>query len=596
LVAEKQVLEAKFGEALSLAQDLSREKDAVLAAQEERLKTAHEKAIAVLVKQHKATSQAAEMRREGEKRKLTARVRQLEQALINQGVTTSKDEGHVTHVSLRTTLQNIAQCLTSQVADRDTSPVSSPAPALHTTTVESELAEAESRMTRLEAKLAAAETTNDQLSASLATAQSQLSAAELATREIRESYLTLRGTVRTLIRIRGPAELVPGELYTLPDDQTLVIHKGSSGRLGNSRKGSSTSSVTSTATTPSPSSPLSLTSPASPSPAAWKFAADHIFPPDADISSIHNELLPFLDNAKDGADLLIMTYGRSGSGKTTTIDGLLRLVGEDLCSAGPRGTGLAGVHQLEEGIGLEVSITELYDNHLRSLTSRDSQPCPVPNKSHALFVPASVLGPSTRVHVSSPDALSSLLSVGACSRTTGATSLNRSSSRSAAVTTLFLPPPAETGVERASGGGGSITFVDLPGQESVTDAGDRADETAGINKGLFGLNSVFRIIAEQQRKKRPRAGSGAGAGLTPESVFGQSGEALPKLVGGLLFYGPRWDGVMGGTGGGAGDGGRRMRSKVVLVGTVSLMNDEQVNGTLETLRSLEVAREIRYCL
>ena len=223
-----------------------------------------------------------------------------------------------------------------------------------------------------------------------------------------------------------------------------------------------------------------------------------------------------LENAFKGYNACIFAYGQTGSGKTHTMMGA------------PSSSGQQGIiprlcNQIFQRIEandnpnltfrVEVSYMEIYNEKVKDLLK--------PAAGHKLKVRQhKVLGPYveglSKLAVTSFRAIEVLMAEGNKVRTTAATKMNDTSSRSHAVFTLILTqaqydaPTKQTG-EKVS----RLSLVDLAGSErhgKTGTSGARLKEGANINKSLTTLGLVIKALADADKSKK---GGGKSSGSKP---------------------------------------------------------------------------------
>lgn len=373
-------------------------------------------------------------------------------------------------------------------------------------------------------------------------------------RDLLERYLNLRGTFRTMVRIRGPETTCTFFTVTTSDD-----------------------SDTETLTIQAPSTGISA-------PQQHPFHLDKVFLPATTDRQVYDELAPLLETARNGASVVVLAYGRSGTGKSKTIHGLLEHVADTADVA--------------------LSVTELYLDSFVDLLPRSSATASkvdlnIDGKKRQLITPHSA--GANFVPVTSPAHLTLLLSSADEKREVAATKVNETSSRSHAFYTLqFSPPPAPPPppstvplTDDATPDPGTVTFIDLAGHERAAADGD-PEQARSINENLAGLNAALakwndrREKEEEQERnlykrkaggpKKPAAKMVRGS---PEGVWMEGSNRsglLAKIVGGLMV---------------AQTGQKKkkegVKSKIVFLATVDLRTAEGVAGSLATLGDLEKA-------
>ncbi|XP_047650874.1 LOW QUALITY PROTEIN: kinesin-like protein KIF7 [Phacochoerus africanus] len=219
---------------------------------------------------------------------------------------------------------------------------------------------------------------------------------------------------------------------------------------------------------------------------------------------------PLLEAFFEGFNATVFAYGQTGSGKTYTM-------GE---------TSVASLHEDEQGIIpramaeafklidendlldclVHVSYLEVYKEEFRDLlevgtASRDIQ---LREDDRGNVVVCGV----KEVDVEGLDEVLSLLEMGNAARHTGATHLNRLSSRSHTVFTVTLEQRgrAPSRLPRPPAGQLLISkfhFVDLAGSERVLktgSTGERLKESIQINSSLLALGNVISALGDPQRR------------------------------------------------------------------------------------------------
>jgi kinesin family protein 18/19 len=307
------------------------------------------------------------------------------------------------------------------------------------------------------------------------------------------------------------------------------------------------------------------------------FYPDHVFGPDTTDKEVFLEIQPFLESAWHEAHVAVVAYGLSGTGKSTTIRGVLQQVGAAMFSDSDDNTSSG------ELVPVFMSYTELYQDKLYDVMPHKAAPRPRPRcldtgrSDRSLVVPGSVSVGAEKVPIRDTSDLLETFAKADKRRKIASTHTNAESSRSHAFFTLFMPP-------RKGGDAGSVTFIDLAGHERQGVSGSDAPEAKIINQGLRALNNSLRKLVEQQSLKRgPKP-------LSPANIWSSDQHLLPRIVGGIL------------TNGGAGmderelDGrgrGNRLKSKVCLLGTVDLREVKGLQPSITTLADLSDASGIK---
>jgi len=258
---------------------------------------------------------------------------------------------------------------------------------------------------------------------------------------------------------------------------------------------------------------------------------------------------PLLDAFLNGYNATVLAYGQTGSGKTYTMgseahgnsfdndndddsgngnsslnesDGLIPRFMADIFTMLIRrkeASEKAVLHQSSNGSGqsssggsdgspdalvdfsLSASFLEVYGEDIHDLLDEDRRSLPIREDSNGEVI---VKGLRDTPITSDAEAMN-VLNTGTMNRTTAATLMNCTSSRSHAVFTVNLRQTT-----RSSTGGDGVdvtstsrfTFVDLAGSERMKKTGaegERAREGIKINEGLLALGNVINALADEER-------------------------------------------------------------------------------------------------
>lgn len=224
-----------------------------------------------------------------------------------------------------------------------------------------------------------------------------------------------------------------------------------------------------------------------------EYCFDKVFGPNATQEQVYNEAArSIVDKVLDGFNGALLVYGRTASGKTYTMEGVLgnpikqgiipRIV-HDIFDriAQPSGDTCCGV------------VVSYFENHFE--TVRD------------LLVPGKTLSVNwrsdntyevenaTKVTVTSPEEMLDVLERAQSNRKVGVTNLNAHSSRSHAVLVITVSHNI-SGEDRE----GQLCLVDLAGSENTKEAGTDGVESGAINKSLLALKKVIEALAEGKPK------------------------------------------------------------------------------------------------
>ena len=178
----------------------------------------------------------------------------------------------------------------------------------------------------------------------------------------------------------------------------------------------------------------------------------------------------------------LFAYGQTGSGKTYTLEHAVRMLAEHLFS---RGGGAAHTSTL--------SFYEIYEDCAYDLLAGHEGAgalAPRDGANGLVTLPGLVLR-----QAATPQEMVAILDEGMRRRTTAATLMNRSSSRSHAVLSLSLSPPGDS--QKSSGA--ALHIVDLAGSERVKRsgaAGKTLEQAVAINTSLAALVRVVRACVQ----------------------------------------------------------------------------------------------------
>jgi len=213
-----------------------------------------------------------------------------------------------------------------------------------------------------------------------------------------------------------------------------------------------------------------------------------------------------------------MAYGQTGSGKTFTMGSEAHIEPETSSHTGliPRfitdffhemqrkkaasDKGVEG-NQVLLDYSMKASFLEVYGNDVNDLL--DANPTPLPLREDSTGA-IQVAGLTSRDVSTTAEALQ-VLHEGTMNRTTAATLMNDTSSRSHAVFTIHMSQVtrlnASDSVDVTTTS--QFTFVDLAGSERMKKTGAegaRAREGIKINEGLLALGNVINALASKEKK------------------------------------------------------------------------------------------------
>ena len=215
-----------------------------------------------------------------------------------------------------------------------------------------------------------------------------------------------------------------------------------------------------------------------------------------------------------------MAYGQTGSGKTFTMGseslqngsptnkenhGLIPRFLSDIfaavsCHQSSKNTSESKLAGENTNFELSASFLEVYGEELHDLLDDERKSLPIREDSSG---EVTVVGLKCFQIYNSNDALN-ILHEGTLQRTTAATLMNNTSSRSHAVFTIYLKKTESSEKSSTSNliSSSRLTFVDLAGSERMKRTGaegERAREGIKINEGLLALGNVINALADDER-------------------------------------------------------------------------------------------------
>ncbi|XP_039757406.1 kinesin-like protein KIF21A isoform X2 [Pararge aegeria] len=262
------------------------------------------------------------------------------------------------------------------------------------------------------------------------------------------------------------------------------------------------------------------------------FTFDYAFEPTSDQQDVYDTCVrKLVEAALDGYNATVLAYGQTGSGKTYTMGsgwegehvdddkkGIIpRAIRDLFAGAEERADTARSQGQLPPEFSVQAQFIELYNEDIVDLLD----PAKDPFSKGTLRITEDgcggvrIVGASMRAVRGAKEALGALRA-GALARTTAATNMNSSSSRSHAVFTLLLRQRRlaadQDGVERETDGEtpeqyetltAKFHFVDLAGSERLKRTGatgERAKEGISINCGLLALGNVISALGDKSRR------------------------------------------------------------------------------------------------
>ncbi|KAF7284477.1 hypothetical protein GWI33_022071 [Rhynchophorus ferrugineus] len=279
----------------------------------------------------------------------------------------------------------------------------------------------------------------------------------------------LKGNIRVFCRIRPP--ISSSELELLQCSISFVDHNG----LEIRKTRESISQIT-----------------GKPQEFKGEFTFDRVFPPESTQEEVFEDLAQLVQSALDGYNVCVFAYGQTGSGKTFTMQG-----GEELDQRGmvPRTIDLIfeAIKKFNNcgwNYTIQASFLEIYNENIRDLLNiNNTQKLEIyHNEGKGSTVTNLTIQP-----IESAVELKQYMSLAHRNRATAATNFNEHSSRSHAVTKIYIEGTLEDQNIILKG---TINLVDLAGSESakVTINDERLTETKNINKSLATLGDVISAL------------------------------------------------------------------------------------------------------
>ena len=286
-----------------------------------------------------------------------------------------------------------------------------------------------------------------------------------------------------------------------------------------------------------------------------KFTYDCVFNSNISQAELYEDVAPpLLDAFLGGYNATVIAYGQTGSGKTYTCgseahvddhhhhhhgnhyfqssssEGLNESAGliprfmtdifaslvrrkeasekavfQSSSSSSSAGGSGGGVQLADALIDFKVSASflEVYGEDIHDLLDEDRVSLPIREDSNGEVIVRGLRSTS----ISSDVEAMNVLNTGTMNRTTAATLMNVTSSRSHAVFTVNLQQMTRSS-SAADGSGVDVTttsrftFVDLAGSERMKKTGaegERAKEGIRINEGLLALGNVINALADEER-------------------------------------------------------------------------------------------------
>eukprot|EP00462_Mataza_sp_D1_P023278 CAMPEP_0175134036 /NCGR_PEP_ID=MMETSP0087-20121206/7968_1 /TAXON_ID=136419 /ORGANISM="Unknown Unknown, Strain D1" /LENGTH=1195 /DNA_ID=CAMNT_0016416579 /DNA_START=15 /DNA_END=3602 /DNA_ORIENTATION=+ len=250
------------------------------------------------------------------------------------------------------------------------------------------------------------------------------------------------------------------------------------------------------------------------------FTYDYVHNENSSQEQLYSQCVsPLVDSYLKGYNATILAYGQTGSGKTHTMGTTGKPIDGDVTNQGiiPRVIShlFAEINRrADTEFEVRVSFLEIHNEHIHDLLDTDfatttgAKPGGLPIRETAAGGVV-VQGAKEEVVTSEAD-LFACLERGATMRSTAATAMNHTSSRSHAIFTVFLTQKAVSGgkgEEEEEEEDETITskfhFVDLAGSERAKKTGAtgaRMKEGISINSGLLALANCICALSDPKNK------------------------------------------------------------------------------------------------
>jgi len=211
-----------------------------------------------------------------------------------------------------------------------------------------------------------------------------------------------------------------------------------------------------------------------------------------------------IDSALDGYSVTIFAYGQTGSGKTYTIMGRDDAINEKILKNNkysgimPKSINYiwSAVSRLQQKFYIKVSFLEIYNEQINDLLNPTNNNLQIRwDQKQGFFVEGLLV-----IECKKPEDIVEIILQGTKNRKKGSHDLNKDSSRSHSILTVYLISEFQSGSETYKKYG-KISFVDLAGSERLKEThskGGMVKETGNINKSLFVLGKVISSLTDKK--------------------------------------------------------------------------------------------------
>ena len=211
-----------------------------------------------------------------------------------------------------------------------------------------------------------------------------------------------------------------------------------------------------------------------------------------------------IDSALDGYSVTIFAYGQTGSGKTYTIMGRDDAINEKILTNNkysgimPKSINYiwSTVANRQQKFYIKVSFLEIYNEQINDLLNPNNSNLQIRwDQKQGFFVEGLLV-----IECKKPQDIVEIILQGTKNRKKGSHDLNKDSSRSHSILTVYLISEYNSGGESYKKYG-KISFVDLAGSERLKEThskGGMIKETGNINKSLFVLGKVISSLTDKK--------------------------------------------------------------------------------------------------
>jgi len=236
---------------------------------------------------------------------------------------------------------------------------------------------------------------------------------------------------------------------------------------------------------------------------SWRF--DRCFGPETSQEDFFEDCgaIELIQAALDGYSATMFAYGQTGAGKTHTMTGYPDLIGGIDPKHGviPRVAVrmFEQIQQAAEGVVFSVraSYLEIYNEQVTDLLNPDGGILSIRWRQSGFFVEDLFV-----VDIANVEDILAVFEEGSKNRSVGSHNLNRDSSRSHALMTVYVDALVED-PDAPYTRFGKLTFVDLAGSENLKKSGTQGKgikETGAINKSLFALGNVISALSDSRKR------------------------------------------------------------------------------------------------